>query len=132
VRDFVEVRAPESEHPRCRTCPVRVAGFSPWVMLTIGDCLPAILDSGSSFSFVRRDVFKQIQSLGLPSRVETTNRPLHVASGQSCVIKDAVSLQIQLLSFSWRYTFLVLEESSVLSILGADFLTRLFLSADEV
>jgi hypothetical protein len=86
VSDLAEVRAPESEHPRCRICPVRVAGFSPWVMLTIGDYgLPAILDSGSSFSFVR-DIFQQIRSLDLPSWVETTNRTLHMASGHSCVI----------------------------------------------
>jgi hypothetical protein len=52
VRDIAEVRAPESEHFRCRICPVRVAGFSSWVTLTIGDyCLPVILDSGSSFEF---------------------------------------------------------------------------------
>jgi hypothetical protein len=51
---FADVREPESKKPRCRICPVRVASLSPWVMLTIGDyCLPAILDTGSSFSFVR-------------------------------------------------------------------------------
>jgi hypothetical protein len=92
-------------------------------MLTIKDyCLPAILDSGSSFSFVRQDVFQQIQSLGLLCRVEATNRTLHMASGQSCVIKEAVSLQVKLHSFSWRYAFLVLDNSPVPSILGADFL----------
>jgi hypothetical protein len=94
VRHLAEVRAPESEQPRCRICPVRVASLSPWIMLTIGDyCLLAVLDSGSSFSFVRRDVFQQIQSLGLPSRLETTNRTLHMSSRQSCVIKEAVLLQ---------------------------------------
>jgi hypothetical protein len=66
-------------------------------MLTIGDYgLPAILESGSSFSFIRRDVFQQILSLGLPCRVETADRTLHMASGQSCVIKEDVSLQIKL------------------------------------
>jgi hypothetical protein len=50
VSDLAEARASESEHPRYRICPVRVASFSPWAMLTIGDyCLPAILDSCSSF-----------------------------------------------------------------------------------
>jgi hypothetical protein len=139
VRDLAEVRALESEQPRCRIYPVSVASLSPWVMLTIGDyCLPAILDTGSSFSFVRRDVFQQILSLGLPCRVETTNRNLHMASGQSCVIKEAVSLQIKLHSFSWKYIFLVLDNSPVpsTSILEADFLSlrhdRSFLSADEV
>jgi hypothetical protein len=45
-----------------------------------------------------------------------------MASGQSCVIKEAVSLQIKLHSFSWSYAFLVLDNSPVPSILGADFL----------
>jgi hypothetical protein len=46
-----------------------------------------------------------------------------MASGQSCVIKEAVSLQIKLHSFSWKYTFLVIDDSPVPSILGADFLS---------
>jgi hypothetical protein len=45
-----------------------------------------------------------------------------MASGQSCVIKEAVSLQIKLYSFSWKYAFLVLDNSPVPAILGADFL----------
>jgi hypothetical protein len=130
VRYLAEVRAPGSE-PRCRICPVRVASLSPWVKLTIGDhCLPAILDTDSSFSFVRRDVFQQILSLGLPCRVETTNHSLHMASGQSYVIKKAVSIQIKLHSFSWRYIVLVLDNSPVPSILGADFLSFVKMQLD--
>jgi hypothetical protein len=109
VKKLAEVRAPQSEQPRCRIAPTRVAGLSPWVMLTIGDYgLPAILDSGSSFSFIRRDVYQQILRLGLPCRVETLDPTLHMASGQSCVLKEAVALQIKFHSFSWSYTFLVL------------------------
>jgi hypothetical protein len=100
MKELAVVRAPESEQPRCGISPVRVAGFNPWVMLSIRNyCLPAILDSGSSFSFVRRDVFQQIQSLGLPCLVEVVNHTCHMASGQSSVIKEAVSLQIKLHSF---------------------------------
>jgi hypothetical protein len=45
-----------------------------------------------------------------------------MAAGQSCVIEDAVSLHIKLRSFSWTYVFLILEDSPVPCILGADFL----------
>jgi hypothetical protein len=131
VKRLAEVRAPQIEQPRCRICPVRVAGVSPWVLLTIGDYgLPAIFDSGSSFSLIKRDVYQQILRLGLPCRVETANRTLHMASGQSCVIKEAVSLQIKLHLFSWRYSFLVLEESPIPSILGVDFLSSVKMQID--
>jgi hypothetical protein len=64
VSDLAEVRAPQGERPRCRICHVRIASFSPWVMLTLEGLvlrlyqpwrdygLLAILDTGSSFSFV--------------------------------------------------------------------------------
>lgn len=80
-------------------------------------CLPAIFDSGSSFSFVRHDVVQQIASLGLPCSMQKTGRNLHMAAAQSCVIKEAVSLHIKLRSFSWTYVFLILEDSSVPCIL---------------
>jgi hypothetical protein len=93
------------------------------VTLTIkGYCLPAILDSGSSYSFIRREVFQQIKSLGLPCSVKTANHTIHMAAGHSCVITEAVSLQIKLHSFSWKYDFLVLGDSPVPCTLGADFL----------
>jgi hypothetical protein len=57
-----------------------------WLMLEIKEyCLQSILDSGSSFS-IRRDVFQRILSLGLSRSAETTNREIHMTSGQSCVI----------------------------------------------
>jgi hypothetical protein len=57
-------------------------------------------------------------------------RTLHMATGQSCVIKEAVSLQIKLHSFSWRYAFLVLNNSPAPSILGADFLSFVKMQLD--
>jgi hypothetical protein len=45
-----------------------------------------------------------------------------MAAGQSYAIRQAVSLQIKLHSFSWKYRFLILEDSPVPCILGADFL----------
>jgi hypothetical protein len=46
-----------------------------------------------------------------------------MASGQGCVIKELVSLQVKIHSFSWKYTFMVLDHSPVPCILGADFLS---------
>jgi hypothetical protein len=53
-------------------------------------------------------------------------------SGQRCVIKEAVSLQIKLHSFYWKYTFFVFENSPVPCILGADTLsfTKMIKRAD--
>jgi hypothetical protein len=46
-----------------------------------------------------------------------------MASGQSCVIKELVSLQVKIHSFSWTYKSMVLDHSPVPCILGADFLS---------
>jgi hypothetical protein len=100
------------------------AGGTPAVTLNIkGYCLPGILDSASSYSFIRRDVFQQIKSLGFPCSVKTANRTIHIAAGHSCVIKEAVSLQIKIHSFSWKYDFLLLGDSPAPCILGVDFLS---------
>jgi hypothetical protein len=45
-----------------------------------------------------------------------------MAAGQRCAITEAVSLQIKLSSFSWSFTFLILDDSPIPCILGADFL----------
>jgi hypothetical protein len=84
IRYPAEVRAPENEEFQCGISSVKAASCSPCVVITVKDyCIAAILDSGSSFSFVRRDLFQQILSLRLPCRVGTTNRTLHMAAGQS-------------------------------------------------
>jgi hypothetical protein len=60
VKHRVNVRAPKSAKPREKFAPLRMAGVNLWVILTVkGHYLPAILDRGSSLSFVRRDVFQQ-------------------------------------------------------------------------
>ncbi|PNF23275.1 hypothetical protein B7P43_G17179 [Cryptotermes secundus] len=123
VKDPLELRAPESERSAQRILPVKDGGHIPWVMLTIKNyCMPAILDSGSSFSFVRQDVFQQIQSLGLPCVIKEANHKINTASGHSRVIKEAVSLQLKIHSFSWKYDFLVFDNSPMPCILGLDFL----------
>jgi hypothetical protein len=71
---------------------------------------------------MRRDVFHRIQSLGLPCCAETVSQTCRAANGQSCAIGQAVSLQIKLNFFSWRYSFLIFEDSLVPCILGADFM----------
>jgi hypothetical protein len=79
----------------------KVACLSPCVIIAVKDyCVPAILDSGSSFSFIRRDVLQQVISLRLPCRIFMTDRVFHMAAGQSHMIKQAVSLQIKIQSFS--------------------------------
>lgn len=117
--------------PRLGISPVRMAGNTPWVLLTIKEyCLPAILDSGSSSSFIRRDVFQRIQDLGLPCWAEAVDQACCAANGQSCVISQAVLLPIKLHSFSWKYSFLIFEDSPVPCILGADFLAFVKMQLD--
>jgi hypothetical protein len=53
--------------------------------------LPALLDSDSSISFIRRNVFQRILTLGLLCRVEV-NQICGMAAGQGCVVKEAATL----------------------------------------
>jgi hypothetical protein len=45
-----------------------------------------------------------------------------MAAGQGCVAKGAVTLSTKLQKFSWTFKFFIFDESSVLCILGVDFL----------
>jgi hypothetical protein len=61
------------------------------VTLQIMDfCLPAILDSGSSRSFIRREVFDTIQKLKLSCTLETIEERCLMANRESCVLSEVV------------------------------------------
>jgi hypothetical protein len=70
---------------------------NPLVLVRILDwCLPAMIDSGSSLSFVRRDVFENIKELGLPCTVETTQERCQLANVGVCEFTQAIVLSIKL------------------------------------
>ncbi|PNF36842.1 hypothetical protein B7P43_G09252, partial [Cryptotermes secundus] len=122
VKPSARIRVPKRTLPRSGNSPVRTAGNNPWVLLTIKEyCLPAISDSGSSSSFIRRNVFQRIRSLGLPCWSEAVSQSCRATNGQNCAISLAVLLQTKLHSFSWKYSFLIFDDSPVPCILGADF-----------
>jgi hypothetical protein len=93
-------------------------------------CLPALLDSGSSLSFVRRDVFENIKELGLPHTVETMQECCQVANAGVCEIMLAVVLSIKVDLFSWKVRFPVFDHCPVPCILGVDFLTSTQIQID--
>jgi hypothetical protein len=82
-----------------------------------------MLDSGSSLSFVRRDVFENIKELGVPCTVETTQERCQIANAGVCEFTQAVILSIKLELFSWKVRFLGFDQCPVPSILGVDFLS---------
>jgi hypothetical protein len=90
---------------------------------TVNFYLPAMLDSGSSRSFIRRDVFDAIKKSGLSYTVETTEERCLMANGESCILSEVIRLGIKIHSFSWKFGFLVLGGCPVPCILGVDFLT---------
>jgi hypothetical protein len=72
-------------------------------------CLPEMLDSGSSLSFVRRDVFDNIKRLGLPYTGETTLERNEMANAGLCDVTQAIILPIKLEDFLWKRRFLVFD-----------------------
>jgi hypothetical protein len=82
-----------------------------------------MLDSGSSQSFLRRDVPHNIKRLVLPHSVETTKRRSLMMNGESCVSSEVIILGIKMHSFAWKFNFLVLDKCPITCILGVDFMT---------
>jgi hypothetical protein len=102
----------------------RVKSYLLFVMLRITDfCLPAMLDSGSSLPFLRRDVFDNIKRLGRPYTVGTPEERCLMANGESCVVSEVVVLGIKVHSISWKFKFLVLGDCPIPCILGVDLFT---------
>jgi hypothetical protein len=93
---------------------------------------PAMLDSGSSLSFIRRNVLENIKSLGLPCELESTEERCLLANGEPCVVSEVAVLQIKLQTFSWKFRFLVLKECPIPCILGVNFLAMAKLRVDFV
>ena len=83
-----------------------------------------MLDSGSSVSFVRRDVLDDIDNLRLPYKLETTGERCQAANGEPCNITKAVILTVKLHGYSWKVRFLIFEQCPVPCVLGVDFLGR--------
>jgi hypothetical protein len=96
---------------------------NPWLVLNIRQwSLPALLDSGSSRSFLRKDVEKMKQ-LNLVLSVQTVNGNYVTAGGQSCEVTEAVICIIKIQSFSWKLKFLVFDQCPVPCLLGTDFMS---------
>jgi hypothetical protein len=83
-----------------------------------------MLDSGSSVSFVRREVLDEIDNLGLPYKLETTGERCQAANGEPCNIMKAVVMTVKLHGFAWKVRFLIFEQCPVPSVLGLYFLGR--------
>ena len=107
--------------------------MNPYVVVSIGAFwLPAMFDSGSSRSFIRQDVFKNIEQLKLPFALEQAEERCVMVNGQPCVISEMAVLSIKIGSFSWKHRFLIFGECPVPCILGVDFMTRAKMRLDFV
>jgi hypothetical protein len=92
--------------------------------------LPAIFDSGSSLSFIRRDCVDRIKQLKLPYVISKTQEQCVLANSEPCVVSEVVELNIKIQGFSWKRPFQILTDCPVPCILGIDFLTAAKLNID--
>jgi hypothetical protein len=91
-----QVRAPDSDQPG-KSCRSRDSGLTnPSVTCITAIWFPAMLDFGSSQSFLRLDVLDDIKRLGLPHSVETTERHSLLVNGESCVSSKVIVLGIKI------------------------------------
>jgi hypothetical protein len=117
---IAQSQAPKLAQPRNILYPRNSGSGNPFVMLRLdGSCLPAMLDSGSSLSFLRRDILDNIKTLGLPYTLKTA-KERQLVNGETCVVSE-VFLRIKIHSFLWKFCFLVLDNCPIPCILGVDF-----------
>jgi hypothetical protein len=83
-----------------------------------------MLDSGSSFFFIRRDVVDSIKKLGLPHVLAKTEERCLMANAQFCKVSDVVELGVKIQDFSWKFRFRMLSDCPIQCILGIDFLAK--------
>jgi hypothetical protein len=76
------------------------------------------MDSGSSFSFIRRDVIDNIKRLRLPHVLGTMEERCLMVNAQSCKVSDVVELGVKIQDFSWKFHFRMLGDCPIPCILG--------------
>jgi hypothetical protein len=105
--------------------PHNLGAQNPFVTLHLGQYyLPAMMDTGSSLSFLRRDVVDNIKDLKLPYALQMTKEQCLLVNGQKCVITEAITLQIKIRMFSWKFQFFILNSCPIPCILGVNFLAH--------
>jgi hypothetical protein len=68
-----------------------------WVLLNMKRFrLPSMLDSGSSLSFMRQDVFQRIKELGLSHVTEATEERFLTENSNACRAIQAVTMSVKL------------------------------------
>jgi hypothetical protein len=96
-----------------------------WIMLQVKKGkFPALLDTGAQFSCVRSDVAEFLFHSGEPCSFLTCSVPCLLTDGKVSEVKDAVKLQVKILTYSWQHEFKILPVSPFPAILGLDFLQR--------
>jgi hypothetical protein len=91
-----------------------------------------MFDSGSSLSFIRRDVIDNCKLLGLPYTLETTQERCLMANGEPCVASEVALFEVKLQSSSWKFQFFILDDCPIPCILGVNFLTMAKVRIDFV
>jgi hypothetical protein len=84
--------------------------------------LPGLCHSGSSTSFLNRDVLANVKKLGIAYSVVSEQETCLMADGQACDIRETVSLSVKIRTFSWKFEFFIMEDCPVNSTLRVDFL----------
>lgn len=84
-------------------------------------CL-SLLDSGSSRSFVSKDLFEKLTKLKLIKRVNKINQTVEVANQSKVTVRKEIVIHIKIENFSWDFQFWVLNSLPFQMILGYDFM----------
>lgn len=90
----------------------------------------ALLDSGSSRSFISRDLFTRLKERKLVKKVVKINHNVEIANRDKVTVRQEITVHFKFQQFSWDYEFWVLNSLPFSMILGFDFMKHSRMSVD--
>lgn len=111
---------------------VDLEGKLPMVKILFNNLFSCIslLDSGSSRSFISKELFNKLKELKLIKDVLKANHTVEVANQNKVTVRKEVTIHLKLEGFSWDFQFWVLNSLPFQMILGYDFMKYSKMSVD--
>lgn len=97
----------------------------PRIQITLnGIPLAAMLDTGSSKSFISTDTFDKLLEKNKKLKIYNINQICSLANSHNVHIKQGVNVTIHFEQFSWKHEFWILDNLVTPVILGLDFMNK--------
>lgn len=97
----------------------------PWVIALLGKTpVPCIVDSGAVISIMDYEVYVKLKGENRVIAERRVNKTCKSASGNSMSISLKALLQVNILGFSWKHHFYIMNRAVVPVLIGMDFILK--------